>query len=281
MKSPKTLYILISLFCIFAVIAGIYAQFIEVSTPGNSLGNRNNEITNEPVVKDAEMIKDEFNDLFISTLNLNEYDTTGIPKMDATKEIVYTAFDIQEETDMYEIDIQVPAFNIANEVASSFNSITQATFLNKVTDIREKTGVNSKTIYTIEYAGYVNGNILSVIIRSTLKEGNSAQRVMLQTYNYNLDTHQRVSLTELITLKALNKEDVNRKIKEVVQEADSEAKVLQGMGYNEVFSRDLSNQMYSVDYSATYFLGPDYNLYIIYPYGNQNFTSEMDIVFFE
>ena len=29
MKNPKIMYILISVFCVFAIIAGIYAQFIE------------------------------------------------------------------------------------------------------------------------------------------------------------------------------------------------------------------------------------------------------------
>lgn len=282
MNSPKILYILISVFCVFAIIAGIYAQSVE-SGKGPTIPSFNNDVGGENVTseKTAEMIKEEFNSLFTGVLNLNGYDTTGIPKMNSSKEIVYTAFDIQEETDAYEINIKVPAFNIANEVASSFNSITQATFLNKVGDIREKTDETSKTIYSIEYAGFVNGDILSVIIRSTLKEGNSAQRVMIQTYNYNLETSQKASLTDLITLKALNKDDVSKKIKQVVKDADEEMKAVQNMGYNEVFSRDLTSTMYQLENSGVYFLGPEYSLYIIYPYGNQDFTSQMDIVLFE
>lgn len=280
MNSPKLLYILISVFCVFAIIAGIYAQSIEGRKTTPSF-NRIEEKENTLEEKTAAMIKEEFDDLFTGVLNLNGYDTTGIPKMNSDKEIVYTAFDIQEETDAYDINIKVPAFNIANEVASSFNSITQAKFLNKVGDIREKTDNNSKTIYSIEYAGFVNGNILSVIIRSTLKEGNSAQRVMVQTYNYNLETSQKVSLTDLITLKALNKDDVSKKIKQVVKEADEEMKAVQNMGYNEVFSRDLASSMYQLENSGVYFFGPNNNLYIVYPYGNQNFTSQMDIVLFE
>ena len=71
------------------------------------------------------------------------------------------------------------------------------------------------------------------------------------------------------------------KIKAVVQEADNESKLVVTAGYNEVFSRDLSSNMYTVDNSGTFFLGNNENLYIIYAYGNQNFTSEMDIVLFE
>ena len=54
MKTPKTLYILIAVFCVFAIIAGIYAQFIE-GNPKNT-----NKIGDTTVVKDRETIKKEF-----------------------------------------------------------------------------------------------------------------------------------------------------------------------------------------------------------------------------
>lgn len=58
MKNPKILYILISMFCIFAVIAGVYAQFIDVNHGGldiaseveqsaNNISNNNNNNTLE------------------------------------------------------------------------------------------------------------------------------------------------------------------------------------------------------------------------------------------
>jgi len=281
MKSPKTLYILIVIFCVFAIIAGIYAQFIEGGASKNNISKDNEEQSNTVVGKSAEVIKEEFDDLFTGVLNLNGYDTTGIARMNKSKEIVYSAYDITEITDSFEIRIRVPAFNISNEIASTFNSITQITFLNKVQDIVQNATKENKIIYSVDYTGFINGNILSVAIKSTLKEGDSAQRVMIQTYNYNLSTNQKAMLTDIVTMKALNKEDVNKKIMEVVKEADDEAKAVQSMGYNEVFSRDLTSSIYTVDDAGTYLLGPDEKLYIIYPYGNQNFTSEMDIVLFE
>lgn len=277
MKDPKILYILIAVFCVFAIIAGIYAQFIEGGSRTSSTKQNNNVI----IEKDAETVKEELNSLFTNIVNLNEYDTTGIKKINGEKEIVYTAFDINKDEEAFEINIKVPAFNINNEVASSFNEITQVNFVNKASEVLAHKDVTKKIIYSIEYAGFVNGDILSVIIRSTLKNGSSAQRVIIQTYNYNLATGTKVNLTDLITWKALNKEDVNQKIKKVVQEADEEAKAVQSMGYNEVYTRDLTDTKYTVEGSSTYFLGPNNNLYIIYPYGNKDFTSEMDIVLFE
>lgn len=279
-NKPKTLYILIGVFCIFAVIAGIYATFIEggEERPSSNNNNKNNNIV---VEKDKETIKAEFNNLFTNTINLNNFDTTGIVRLDNQKEIVYSAYDINKVEEAYEINIHIPVVNIKSQVVNSFNQITQEIFANKATEVLRNTDTSKKMIYSIDYTGYINGDILSVIIRSTLKEGTNAQRVIIQTYNYNLITNKQVTLNEVITKKSLNKDDVNNKIMKVVREAYQEQQAIQGMGYNTDFSRDIESDMYSVDNSKTFLLGPNNNLYIIYAYGNQNFTSEMDIVFFE
>lgn len=276
MKSPKTLYILIFVFCIFALIGGIYAQFIENGTGSNKNVIKESGSVNEE--KDAETIKSEFDDLFTNTINLNGVDTTGIVRMNPNEEIVYSAYDIDRTELAYDLDINIPLVNINTEVAKSFNQNTQAIFANKANEILKKTDETSQTIYSIDYVAFVNNDILSIAIKSTLKEGQNAQRVMVQTYNYNLATGMQVSLNDLITIKSLNKSDVEEKIKSVVQEADNAAKAIQGMGYEDIFSRDLSSDIYTVDNSKTFLLGNDNRLYIIYPYGNNNFTSEMDIV---
>ncbi len=280
MKDPKILYILIGIFCVFAIIAGIYAQFVESGTPVANTAT-NTDGNNVVVQKSQETIKNEFNELFNNTINLNNYDTTGIKRINAEQEIVYTIFDIQQREDAYEINIKVPAFNINNKVINSFNEITENNFIAKAREVLANKDTSNKAIYSIDYTGYVNGDILSVAIRSTLKQGTSAQRVMIQTYNYNLITEEEVDLTDLITYKALNKEDVNQEIQRVVKEADDAAKAVQDMGYGEIYTRNLEDEIYSVDGSNTYLLGPDEQLYIIYPYGNKNLTSEMDIVLFE
>ena len=186
-----------------------------------------------------------------------------------------------ENTDAYEIDIHLPVMNIKSDVASSFNKVTQAVFANKANEIlKQKEATTSKTLYSVDYVAYINGEVLSVAIKSTLKEGDNAQRVMIQTYNYNLVTGAEVKLSDIVTQKAYNKDEVNSKIQQVVTEADAESKAIASAGYNEVYSRNLDDSMYLVDNSSIFLLGPDSKLYIIYAYGNQNFTSEMDIVVF-
>ena len=51
--------------------------------------------------------------------------------------------------------------------------------------------------------------------------------------------------------------------------------------YNQVYIRDLTSDIYTVDNANGYFLGPDGKLYIVYAYGNGEYTSKMDIILFE
>lgn len=279
MKNPKIIYILVSIFCVFAIIAGIYAQFIDADYGGLNISN----VENQNVIqeKTQEELKLDFSNLFTNTLNLGGFDTTGIPKLDETKEIVYSAYDIQDNTDAYEINMHIPVINIRSELSNLLNQMTQDTFITKANEIMQSQDTSRKQIYSIDYVAYINSNILSLVIRSTLKDGNSAQRIIIQTYNYNLNTNEQASLIDLITLKMLNRDEVNEKIKEVVTKADEEDKILQEMGYNQIYIRDLTSDIYTVDNAGAYFLGPNGELYIIYAYGNGEFTSKMDIVFFE
>lgn len=277
MKNPKIMYILISIFCVFAVITGIYAQFIETNPV--STGDDGNQNTIQE--KTQEEIKTAFNDLFTNTLNLNGFDTTGIQKIAVDKDIVYSAFDIEEQNDAYEVNMHIPVINIKSELSNTFNQVTQAIFINKANEILQKTDTSTKTIYSIDYTANVNNNILSLVIRSTLKEGASAQRVIVQTYNYNLTTNTEASLIDLINIKKLNKDEVNKKIMEVVTKANDEDEALKNMGYDQIYTRDLTSDIYNVDNASAYFLGPNQELYIVYAYGNSEFTSKMDIVLFE
>ena len=280
MKAPKTLYILISIFCVFAIVAGIYSQFFEKRANNGNLitgDNKKNTITEESL----DTIKEKFAQIFTNTVNLNGFDDSNISKINSEKAIVYTAYDVVKNETSYEMNIKVPVVNIKNEVGNSFNTLTQSIFVNKANEIISSTNHTSKTIYRLEYAAYINDNILSVVIRSNLKEGTNAQRVMVQTYNYNLTTGQSVTLDDLIQKKSLDKNNVEKKIKAVITEADNQSKTIQNAGYSVDFSRDLSSGIYSVEKSTTFFLGEDEKLYIIYAYGNQNYTSEMDVVLFE
>ena len=55
---------------------------------------------------------------------------------------------------------------------------------------------------------------------------------------------------------------------------------LKELGYN-VFIRDLSSEIYETVNTTNFILGTAGYLYLIYPYGNSNFTDAMDVVVFQ
>ncbi|MCI9413297.1 MAG: hypothetical protein HFJ31_02120 [Clostridia bacterium] len=281
MKNPKVIYILVGAFCVLAIIAGIYAQFFVKDEDKNNviLPSFNTTPDDQVVEKTAEEIKTQFAGLFTNVLNKGEYDTTNIQKLVEQNDIVYSAYDIQEKKENYEVDIHLPVMNIQGEVPSSFNKITQELFADKASSIMNSQST-VKTLYQIDYVSYINGDILSLIIRATLKEGDNPQRVIVQTYNYNLATGQKVRFEDVLSYKNLVQSEVQTKIQNTIQKAKEEAEILVQSGYT-VYNRDLNDSMYQLGNIANYFLGPNGDLYIVFAYGNGHHTAEMDIVLYE
>lgn len=279
MKNQKLIFILVGAFCVLALIAGIYAQFFVGSSNNNNIQNPDNSINNEIKPKTQEEIKSQLNSLFTNEIISNDYDETNLQKRDASKGIVYSAYDIQKQEGNYELDVHLPVININDSVATDFNKMTQSIFANKASEILNNK-YTEKVIYSVDYISYVNDNILSLVIKSTLKQGNNPQRVIIQAYNYNLETGEKVQLVDVLAKRNIIQSDCQNKIHEIVTKAQEEAQVLVQSGYT-VYNRNLSDSMYQISNISTFFLGKNEELYIIFAYGNQNFTSEMDVVLYE
>ena len=235
MKARKLIYISISVICAACIIIGIFTQVKKSFKPRNVINTENIIQTEEKTntLKTAEDIKKEFNDIFDNKFHIDNYDSSSINKIDSTKEIVYTFFELQETKENYDINIALPMINIADNVASDFNTNTQNVFANKANEIFENAKEN--TVYTIEYTGYINGDIMSVIIKSTLKEASNAQRTIVQTYNYNLKTGKEATIEDAIDQRGTTKDDVSKKINNQINQAIKEANDIQVSGY-EVFA---------------------------------------------
>ena len=281
MKNPKVIYILIGVFCAFAIVAGVYAQFFvkESDAPGIIVPTFNNEGGNNTSEPTQEELKDRFSNIFNNQFNKGDYDTTNIERINPDEDIVYTTVSLQRNEENYEININLPGVNITGDVVGVFNNITQTVFVNKASEILNS-NETTKTIYNASYEAFINGNILSVVIQSTLKEGNSPQRTMVQTYNYDLSTGEKVDVQRMLSQKNIIQSDCQKKINDTIKNAQEQSQAMVEQGYP-VYNRDLSSSMYSLSNVSTYFLGPNNNLYIIFAYGNQNFTSEMDIILYE
>ena len=283
MKKNYILYIVISIICVISIgIAVYYQMFIaneeEEFLPENIINTEgNNNISDEP---EMERVKAQFNELFKNNINFQKNTVTGVKKIYDDKEIVYTAHVIDQEKDgKYDVNINIPVVNIQGEIPSEFNNITQEVFANKAADVLN----NSKefTVYNVDYSAYINGNILSIAIKSTLKEERSAQRVIVQTYNYDLQTDKKVSLNEVLNLYGKDATKVNQKIAKEVGKAAKQAEAL-GEAISQtgqtIYKRDLNSAIYITNNVNNFFVGKDGAIYVIYAYGNSNATSELDII---
>lgn len=282
MKKRNILYIVIAAICVIAIIVGVYAQVFGDKPKQNTIKNEVINTGDDDTATDPEVLKQEFNSLFNNSFDDQGYDKTSIKKLAGYEEqdVIYAVYRIKEEKDeKYSVNINIPVFNVEGEVASEFNATTQSIFANKAGNVLSNS--QSYTIYDVEYVGYLNENILSLVIKSTLKEGNNPQRIIVQTYNYDITTGKKLTLNEVLEAKGISEKEVNKKIERQVTEANKNAEALSealaGAGQT-IYKRDVNNAMYVTDNVNHFFVGLDGQIYIVYPYGNSNFTSEMDII---
>ena len=88
-----------------------------------------------------------------------------------------------------------------------------------------------------------------------------------------------VTLADLIREKETTTEAVQTTITNDVKKAYTNAKIIADQ-YGTLYERDLSSDMYKVENTTTYFLTQDGYVYIVYAYGNSDYTNEMDIIIF-
>ena len=276
MMNTKTIrhiiYAVIIIFCVVAIGLGVYAQFF-TNEPiqdvyGNDISAGGNIITHQDV-------NQAFIDLFTNEFYSN-YNDTNITKIDDTKELVYTFYeDNQNVSGKYSMNIHIPVINIQSDVVTGFNNLTQSIFVDKINSVMAGTEVY--TIYNLDYIAYVNNNLLSVAIKATIKEGDNPQRVIVQTYNYDLEANQAVTLKEVLEDRDIDETVVENRIRTVVQNASNDADKMAESGYT-VYQRNVNDEMYQIDNITNFIEGPNGELYIIFAYGNNNYTSEMDII---
>lgn len=277
MNLRKIMYVVIVIVCIWSIAIGVYDQY---NSKFNKQTGTENVVPNGTVQKaeenkqDQKSLKKEFEKIFTNEIIIGQYDTSSIKKKNEDEEILYT-YSAQRKTDNYELDINFPIINIESDVAKKIDTESKNIFINKANNIIQEG--TQQTIYNVSYIAYINGDILSIIIRSTLKEGSNAQRLMIQTYNINLTTGAEATFSELTDIRQVDKDLVSTEINSVITQAIKDANVIQETGY-EVYSRDLSNNIYKVNSLDTFFLDKDGALCVIFAYGNYDFTSELDIV---
>ena len=265
-KKLRIIYIIIIVICILAVIiAGVIQIF-------------KNKPQKEPDVDTSVLQKyrDDFDKIFTNKVNYLKNNEYKIEKIDESKQIVYTGYTNKDiKVSDYNLDVNITYINIKNSVIEKFNKDIKDTFEQKAKDILSTQSQN--IIYTVDYSAYVTNNMLSIVVRSTLKEGENPQRDIVQTYNYDLTEKKEISFEDLLNFKGITRQEAGNTIKAEIKNVENKINELAQLGYK-VYLRDSNNSIYKLDNITEYFIGENNVIYVIFAYGNKNNTSEMDIV---
>lgn len=259
--------------CIIAIAAGIYIQFFYKysETDKFMLGKVDREMANQEMYTN---LKNNFSKIFNNSATITK---TVVPylKQEPEKNIIYNQKNIEKMERQYNVDVNIPFINIKSDVVNQINEEIASIFETKLKTI--KSGVEVYTIYNVSYTAYVNVNTISLAIKATLKEGNSVQRVILQTYNYDMEADKLLKLSNVIEQSNLSLNTLQEKINKEIVTIDKKNQELEQAGYS-VFKRNTQDEIYKVENSNDFLLSSDGYLYIIYAYGNNNLTSEMDLI---
>ena len=242
---------------IYSAIGVLAIAILSIMIIYNSGKRKNRDKMSEEEPIDKEQLEIEFNDLF--TNEENQY--------------VSTLYKIQEEkSGKYKIDAYIPRINLDNKIDNEVNNEINSSFVNKILQV-----YNDSKIYTIlkiNYATSIQDNRLSVIIKCSLKEGSNAQRTIIKTYNYDIESKEKIKIVDLI--QEQKKADLQEEINQKIQLKLKKEATLAEQGYN-VYRRDVDSDIYKIE-NANEFYIKDKILYIIYCYGNNSFTSEVDLI---
>ena len=251
--------------CVIAINLAVFFQITQ----------NPNEESEEEIIIDTALLTENFNSIFDNQINY-QGNNVSIEKVEYDKDLIYTSYLNQEVLEQkYDLNVNIPYLNINTDTAKNINEQINSLFYNKAINILAKT--EQYTVYIVKYKAYVNDNILSLVISATLKEGENAQRVIMKTYNYNLSSNSELSINEVLQYRKISEEYAQTKIKETIKAASEEANTYKELGYNK-FLRNTNDNMYKLENTKVYFIGENKAVYIIYPYGNSNYTSEMDLL---
>ena len=255
-KSLKIFYVSIVVICVIAIITAVVIQIIKENSNKNTLDDNK-----------LQEYKAKFNSVFQNKINYLENNNYKITKVDNSKEIVYVGYEEKKsKVSDYNLNVCIPYINIDNEVIRKYNNEIKDVFEQTAKDVLNSR--NQNIVYTVTYSAYVTNNILSLVIRSTLKQGENPQRDMVQTYNYDLTNKKECTFEDMLNLKKISRQQANSTILSEIKKVEKQVNERAELGYS-VYKRNSSDSMYNVDNITEFFLGEDDVLDVIFAYGNQ------------
>ena len=273
-KRGIIIYSIIIFICIIALLVAFYVQFYKRIDLSRLVGINQEEKFGNKSEEEKIEIEADFIKLFNNTFDNKEGDYNN-KKSEIDKELVYTKFEKKEtKVNSFDLEVHVPEINIKSEEVDKCNKEIKEIFIDFVDKIVQSE--NKNVIYTVDYTANIQNGILSVMIHSNFKEGTKAQKVIIKTYNYDLRNNKELKLQEVVGFEQLNENKVQDMINTKIESEQKKVKDLEGLGYN-IYNRDIKNDMYKIENTEEFYMTENV-IYIIYPYGNNAETSEMDLV---
>lgn len=266
----KAIHIVIIAICVIVISIAVYLQFFTEEKIGVIFGI---------IEKDDNFseLESNFNNLFSNDIEILDDTQINVEKIEEDKEIFYSKFNKELQNEKFTINVAIPFININDDITKKFNEEIQNAFKLKTESILKTT--DEKIFYTVSHKAYIQNDILSIAIKSELKENENKQRIIIQTYNYNIKEKREATLEEIFKLKGISLETVDNKIRNTIKAKQQKNKSLADLGYN-LYERNYTSSEYDINNSKQYLFGKDGKIYVIYAYGNEDFTSEMDLVIF-
>ena len=271
------IYALIFLMCILGIALALYrTQYFQEENVGRALGIIDKDSEKEDQYND---LKAEFNTIFTNQVENLQNTNVNVEKINNDYDIVVTAYYYKEDKENITIDVAIPYINVQHDSARLFNKQISENYKNRAETLKNQISSLS-IIYSVQYKAYIQNNILSLAIRSEYKEGNKSQRISVETFNYNLVEKREVSINEILNLKNITANDATKRVKDEIKKIQEQNQPLIDQGYS-FYQRDYNSSEYEVSNCKQFLYEKNGMLYLVYPYGNKEDTSEMDVVIFE
>lgn len=272
-KTRKLIFLMIIILCLIAIGIALYYQYYREEKLGIIFGINTKEELKE---EEYNGLKANFNSIFDNKLVNNS--NGNYEKINENEDYVYCGYSNTDKNDNYTLNVNLPYINLNNNITYKYTTDINNIFKTKTEDIIAK-NLSNNEIFSVSYKAYIVQDILSLVVKAELKEGKNSQRVLIQTYNYNIKENREETLNDFLNLKGVTENEANKKIKQEIEEKKKQNEQLSELGYN-MYVREYDEKIYGINNTTEFFMDEKGNLYLVYPYGNKDYTSEVDLVIF-
>ena len=183
-KNKLAFFAVVVMLCIMAISIGIYTQYFYKYADTDPLMIGINT-SSEKTAEELQLLEANFNALFKNSLEVNSENVNITTKLDESKDLIYTGYKLQnEDENFFSVNAVIPLLNINTVEAKEINSEIISEFHEKANSVMRQQEMY--IVYNVTYTAYINNDILSVVIKASLREGDKSEKVSIKTFNYSL-----------------------------------------------------------------------------------------------